>query len=34
VLAGDEETFEHFCLHGWMRVRAAFTCRKGVAGAW
>jgi hypothetical protein len=23
--ADDEETFEHFCAHGWMRVRRAFN---------
>ena len=31
MLAGDEETYEHFCVHGWMRVRAAFSVDEAAA---
>jgi hypothetical protein len=37
VPADNEETFEHFCLHGWMRVRAAFSVDEAApmrAAAW
>ena len=27
----NEETFEHFCVHGWMRVRAAFSVDEAAA---
>jgi hypothetical protein len=31
VIAANEETFEHFCVHGWMRVRAAFSADEAAA---
>jgi ectoine hydroxylase-related dioxygenase (phytanoyl-CoA dioxygenase family) len=31
VLADNEETYEHFCVHGWMRVRAAFSVDEAAA---
>jgi ectoine hydroxylase-related dioxygenase (phytanoyl-CoA dioxygenase family) len=31
VLADNEETFDHFCVHGWMRVRAAFSVDEAMA---
>ena len=31
VPADNEEAFEHFCLHGWMRVRAAFSVDEAAA---
>jgi len=31
VLATSEETFEHFCVRGWMRVRAAFSVHEAAA---
>jgi len=31
VPVDNEETFEHFCVHGWMRVRAAFSVDEAAA---
>ena len=31
MLADNEETYEHFCVHGWMRVRAAFSVDEAAA---
>ena len=31
VLANNEDTFEHFRVHGWMRVRAAFSVDEAAA---
>ena len=31
MLVDNEETFEHFCVHGWMRVRAAFSVDEAAA---
>jgi hypothetical protein len=31
VLADNEESVEHFCVHGWMRVRAAFSVEDAAA---
>jgi ectoine hydroxylase-related dioxygenase (phytanoyl-CoA dioxygenase family) len=31
MLADNQETFEHFCVHGWMRVRAAFSAAEAAA---
>jgi hypothetical protein len=31
ALAENEETFEHFCEHGWIRVRAAFSADEAAA---
>ena len=30
-MANNDETFEHFCEHGWMRVRAAFSVDEAAA---
>ena len=31
AIANNDETLEHFCVHGWMRVRAAFSADEAAA---
>lgn len=31
IARSQEDTFEHFCVHGWMRVRAAFSVDEAAA---